>query len=275
MPPGSDTAQAQPSQLLATLAFARVQTNYPLRAENAVRTVADLVESEKLSCHSGSDMSLKLIGLAYYAEDATWKNDMGEEWSVEKIVREELNRPVSNAGERNMNRLLGLAYANYRREKRNLPLEGQFSRAEKYLNDFHKFAFDMQNADGSWGYFLSARGTNRDPQAELRSTGYVIEWLALSLPEEQLGNARLTAAVNSVVRGLNSQRNRSSMPNLPSREINAAARALHALSVYDDRFYKNCIEDKPAEEKPAEKTAATPKNLPSAPQRSMNFSTSR
>jgi hypothetical protein len=133
----------------------------------------------------------------------------------------------------------------------------------------------VQNADGSWGYFLSARGANKDPQAELRSTGYVLEWLALSLPGEQLGDAHVMAAVNSVVQGLNSQRNRSSMPNLPSREINAVARALHALVVYEDRFYKNCIEDKPAEEKPAEKAATTPKKMPSAPQRSANISASR
>jgi hypothetical protein len=264
-------AQSQPSQFLATLAFARVQANYPLRAENSVRTVADLIESEKLSCRSGSDMSLKLIGLAYYAEDATWKNDLDEEWSVERIVREELNRTVSNSPDGNLNRLLGLAYANYRHEKRNLPMEGQFARAEKYLNEFHKFAMNVQNADGSWGYFLSARGANKDPQAELRSTGYVVQWLALSLPEEQLGDARVTAAVNNIVQGLNSQRNRSSLPNLPSREINAVARALHALVIYDDRFYKNAEEDKPAVEKPAPaKTAAKPK-----PQRSPSMPTSR
>ena len=106
-------------------------------------------------------MSLKLIGLAYYVDDAPWKNDLGEEWSLEKIVREELNQPVLSATDGGLNRLLGLAYANNRREKKNLPLEGQYARAEKYLSDFRKFAFNLQNSDGSWGYFLSARGTNQ------------------------------------------------------------------------------------------------------------------
>jgi hypothetical protein len=250
-------AQSQPSQLLATLAFARVQANYPLRADNTVRTVADLVESEKLGCREGADMSLKLVGLAYFAEEGDWKNDAGEEWSVEKIVRAELNRPAMNAGESGLNRLLGLAYAKYRRVKRNQPLEGQYARADKYLADFHKFAFNVQNADGSWGYFLAARGSSKDPLASLRSTAYVLDWLALSLPEDQLGDTRVTAAVSYVVQGLNTQRNRAAS-NLPSREINSIARALHGLSVYDDRFYATAAEDKPPAEKPTEKTAAKP-----------------
>jgi hypothetical protein len=259
--------QSQPSQLLATLAFARVQANYPLRADSAVRTVGDLVESEKLDCRADADMSLKLVGLSHYVEDATWKNDLGEEWSVEKIVREELNRPVLSAGDRGLNRLLGLAYANHCRQKRNLPLEGQFGRAEKYLDDFRKFAFNLQNADGSWGYYLSARGANKDPLAHFRSTAYVLEWLALSLPEEQLGDSRVTASVNCVMQGLNSQRNRSSGPNLPSREINSIARALHALSIYDDRYYQLAEEEKPAEKPAAEKTATKPGAASSTMQR--------
>jgi hypothetical protein len=261
--------QSQPSQLLATLAFARVQANYPLRAENTVRTVADLIESEKRSCREGADLSLKAIGLAYYAEETTWQNDLGEDWSLEKIVREELNRPVLTAGEGGLNRLLGLAFVNHRRFKRNLPLDGQYARAEKYLSDFHKFAFNVQNADGSWGYFLSARGSTKDPVVDLRSTAYVLGWLALSLPEDQLGDSRVTAAVNYVVQGLNTQRNRAAS-SLPSREINSIARALHGLSIYDDRFYQTAAEDKPAAEKPAtEKSSQKTAAKPSSESRSM------
>ena len=50
------------------------------------RTVADLVESEKLTCRAGADMSLKLIGLSHYVEQATWKNSLDEPWSIEQIV---------------------------------------------------------------------------------------------------------------------------------------------------------------------------------------------
>ena len=258
-------AQSVPSQFLAMLAFARVQSNYPVRIDGTVRSVADLVESEKLSCRSGSDMSLKLIGLAYYLDDATWRNDAGDEWSVERIVREELKQPVLGAADGGMNRLLGLSYSIHRREKRNLPIEGQYARAKKYLADFHAFAFNLQNADGSWGYYLSARGENKDAAASLRSTAYVLEWLSLSLPEDRLSEPHVTNAVNFVRQGLSAQRSWTNAPALPAKEINTIARALHGLSLYDDRFFKLADDDPPAGEKPeaapAKRSAAAPKSV--------------
>ena len=150
--------QSRPSQLLAALALARVPATYPMRVGDTVRTVADLIESEKHSCRSGVDMSLKLIGLAYYADDATWKNDLDEEWSLEKMVKEELAQPIPISSGAGLDRLLGLSYAVYRRDKRNLPIEGQYARAKKYISDFQNYAFSAQNSDGSWGYFLGSKG---------------------------------------------------------------------------------------------------------------------
>ena len=70
-----------------------------------------------------------------------------------------------------------------------------------------------------------------------------------------------------LVQGLNTQRNRSSLSNLPSKEINTIAHALHALSIYDERFFKPADEEKPATEKPsAEKTAVKPRAASSAAQ---------
>ena len=38
-------------------------------------------------------MSLTLIGLSYYAGQATWKNNLDETWSIKRIVASELARP--------------------------------------------------------------------------------------------------------------------------------------------------------------------------------------
>ena len=148
--------------------------------------MADLVEAEKLACRSGSDLSLKLIGLSYYVDEPEWKNDLGETWSIERIIREELGQPVVTAPEGGLNRLLGLSYAVARRAKRGQPIDGQFERAEKYTADFHAFALQLQNADGSWGpQFLAARSMSPDAASQLRSTGRVLEWLAISLARQE------------------------------------------------------------------------------------------
>ena len=248
--------QSRPSQLLAALALARVPASYPMRVGDAMRSVADLVESEKLSCRSAADMSLKLIGLAYYTDAAAWKNNLDEEWSLEKIIKEELAQPALAPGGAGLDCLLGLSYAVSRHEKRNLPVEGQFARAKKYMSEFQNYAFGIQNSDGGWGYYLSGKGVNRDDDAGLRSSGYVLQWLALSLPEDRLDDPAMAAGITYLINTLNSQRYLNNLPVLSTREIAGAMRALHALAIYDERLFKPSDSQQPAaEKKPAANTA--------------------
>ena len=249
--------QSRPSQLLAALALARVPASYPMHVGNVERSVADLAESEKLSCRSGADFSLKLVGLAYYADGAEWKNDRDEPWSLDKIIQEELAQPTLAPGSPGVDCLLGLSYAVNRREKHNLPIEGQFARAQKYTGDFQNYAFAMQNSDGSWGYYLSGKGVNRDDSAGLRSSGSVLEWLALSLPEDRLDERGMLTGMAYLINSLNSERYLNNLPELSTREIAGAMRALHTLALYDERVFKPADAEQAPEKTPAE-TAAQP-----------------
>jgi len=232
--------QEQPSQMLAVLALARVPSTYSLRVGEDVRTVADLVEYEKLSCRSGRDLSLKLIGLAFYVADgSTWQNDRGEEWSIERIVKEELARPVVTARHGGTQRLTGLSCAIYWREKRKQPVTGQFLRALKFVGEFHDYAMRLQNGDGSWGpAYFAGKLNSRNSTAQLRSTGHVLGWLAISLPEDQLGDARVVRAVQYVNRMLGSGRYRSGIRSMTTRDLAGVMHALHALDVYDRRYFQ-------------------------------------
>ena len=247
--------QDRPSQLLAALAFARVPPTYPTRVGKDVRTVADLVEYEKLSCRSAADLSLKMIGLTHFVRDASWKNDLGEMWSVQRMVEEELAAPVVGARDDGMDRLMGLSYVLYRRAKREQPVTGQFARAQKFLNKYHSFALAHQNSDGSWSpRFVTDTASKRDPATHLHSTGRVLGWLALSLPEESLEDARIVRCVELVNRVLAGNRYRRNVRSLSTREIGSVMHALHALALYDERYFQPA--DPPApEEKPAADTA--------------------
>ncbi len=238
--------QMRPSQLLATLAVSRVQATYPVRVGETTRNVADLVESEKLSCRAGSDLSMKLIGLSYYVGDATWKNDLGEEWSVERLVKEELKQPVLSAPDGGNNRLFALSFAIARRERRDQPVVGIYADAQKYLREMQKFSYNLQNSDGSWGFFLSARGANADFSLQLRSTAYITEWLTLAASEDRLEDPRLVAAVTYLTNGLNSQRYRTDVSDYSTQEIEGVMRAVHALALYDEREFKPTDVAKPA-----------------------------
>ena len=115
--------QSAPSQLAAMFALAHVPASYPARSGETVRTVADLIEHEKLSCRSGGDMSLKLIALSYYVESPTWKNSLGEEWSVRRILREELARSADTGPLR----LLAVSLALQQQIKLKQPVDGEYS----------------------------------------------------------------------------------------------------------------------------------------------------
>jgi hypothetical protein len=256
--------QEHPGEFLAMLAMSRVQPNYPARLGKVTRSVADLVEGEKLGCRSGSDASLKLIGLAYYVDEPEWKNDLGETWSLDRIVEEELAQPIVSAPEGGLNRLLGLSFAVARRAKHGQPLEGNFHRAQKYVAEVQEFALRVQSADGSWGpQFLTARSTSQDAASQLRSSGRVLEWLAMSLPDKKLEDARVVNAVDYVTRLLSGQRYQWNAQSLPTQEIVALGHAVHALAVYDEREFKPAdVPEKPAATEQAPATASSEATAP-------------
>lgn len=232
--------QEQPSQLLAVLALSRVKASYPMRVGQDVRTVADLVEYEKLSCRSGTDLSLKLIGLAYYVvDDRSWKNSLGKPWSIERIVEEELARPTPSGACAGMQRLMGLSYALARRAKRGQPIEGPLLRARQFIDQYHDHALQLQNADGSWSpQSLAGRAMPGNEAPQLRCTGHVLEWLVMSLPDDRLDDPRVVRSVELVDRLLSGQRYRRGTKSLSTREISSVMHAVHALAVYDERFFK-------------------------------------
>ncbi len=133
--------QSRPSQLLAALALARVPASYPMRVGDSMRSVADLVESEKLSCRSGADMSLKLVGLAYYIDAAPWKNDLDQEWSLEKIIKEELEQTYACPRRRGIGLLIGLKLRDISSRKTQLAPRWAVRPGEKVLERFPKLRF--------------------------------------------------------------------------------------------------------------------------------------
>jgi len=231
--------QQHRGQLLAMLAFARVKPDYPLRVGEEMRSVADLVEYEKLACRSGTEMSWTLVGLTRYAADQTWQNDLGETWSVERIVGEELSQPIVEATDGGTHRLLGLSYAVRWQQKHDKPLTGQFDRAAQFLRQFEDHALSAQNADGSWGpSFFAARSASRDPRTQLYATGHVLRWLAYSLPEERLSDPRVVRSVDYLNRLVAGQSRTSRSYARSTRELHGLMCGLHALAIYDQRVFQ-------------------------------------
>ena len=224
--------QSQPSELAAIFALSDVPTNYPARVGRVVRTVADMIEYEKLNCRTGSDMSLKLVALSHYVKEPSWKDRLGNEWTLERMVTEELARPANGADHAATNRLLGLVCALNRFKADKVSLEGDLERAKMYVDESLAYAYSTQNTDGSWG-----RATNRDYASAVSATAHMLQWLIANQSGSGLEDMHIVQGIDFLTNSFSAQHYQSYISMMNAREISAAMHAAYALNTYDQRVF--------------------------------------
>ncbi|MEX0710895.1 MAG: hypothetical protein WD278_01010 [Pirellulales bacterium] len=234
--------QGHYGQFLAILAQSKVMTDYSMQSGGRAFTIADLIESEKLGCDVGMELTFKLLALSHYLDsDATWLNDAGQEWSIPHLIREELQAPIRGAACGGTHRLMGLSYAVRTRQKRDEPIDGEYLRAQSYLDDYHRYTFGLQNPDGSFSTeWFARRGDRPDLDRRLQTTGHILEWMVYSLPPEMLGDRRVVQAVDYLTTILWQNRQKT-------WEIGPLGHGLHALALYDERVFKESESSLPQE----------------------------
>ena len=219
-------------QFLAMLAQSRVVRDYPLKISGRDFTIEDLVEHEKMTCRPKAELTFKLIGLSHYLDsDTTWTNDVGQEWSISRLIQEELAQPVVGAACGGTHRMMGFSYSVRRRKMEDKEITGQWQRAETFVNEYHDYTLQMQNPDGSFSTrWFEGRGNSSDVEKRVQTTGHILEWLVFSLPEDQLYDERIVRSVEYLTNVLLENRGRS-------WEIGPRGHALHSLVLYDQRVF--------------------------------------
>jgi len=226
--------QGHPGQFLSMLAQSRVRPDYPIKVEGRDFTVADLIEAEKETCRAKTELTFKLIAMSHYLKaDATWKNDLGEEWNIPRLIKEELAQPVVGAACGGSHRMTGFSYSVNKMKKVGLPFEGQWSRSQKFVEAYHDYIYKLQNADGSFSSnWFAGRGDWGDDKRVVETTGHMLEWLVCSLPKEQLDDPRVVKAVQRLTDAfMDGRKNRVQYP------VGPRGHGLHALSMYNERRF--------------------------------------
>jgi len=224
--------QGHPGQFLAILAQSYLQRDYPLYVGGEQYTLEDLIEAEKLDCQAGTELTFKLISLMHYLpSDATWTNFQGQRWSLDRLVREEIVQPIRGAACGGTHRLMGLSYAVRKREQRGEPIDGIYLEAKKYIDQYHKYTFGLQNPDGSFStaWFVRREARN-DIDRRMQTTGHILEWLCFSLSDEQLRDPRVVRAVHYVTNLLLNE-------HYTQWEVGHLGHGLHALQIYNERVF--------------------------------------
>lgn len=224
--------QGHHGQFLAMLAQSRVKRDFPIRVEGKDFTVDDLIEFEKRTCYSKTELTFKLIALAHYLpSDATWKNDRGENWSIQKLIQEEMAQPIVGAACGGTHRLTGISYAVNKRTTREEEFTGEWLRARIYEDSYHNYLLKLRNPDHSFStQWFAGRGDSGGDERKLETTGHMAEWMVYSLPQEQLADVRVVQTVNFLNELLWRNRNNE-------LKIGPKGHALHALVMYQERMF--------------------------------------
>jgi hypothetical protein len=215
------------------LAQCQVSPDYPIRIRDQEFTINDLIEAEKKTCYSKTELTFKLIALMHYLDsDATWVNDQGQSWNIPRLIREELAQPIRGAACGGTHRLSGLSLAARTRVRRGEPLDGEYLRAAQFVEKYHQYAFQMQNRDGSLSTeWFRGRGDEDDVDRRVKTTGHILEWLIYSLNDKDVQSARTFRAVNYLATLLGGNYDHE-------WEVGPMCHALHALRLYDERVFQ-------------------------------------
>ena len=225
--------QGHPGQFMAMLAQSRVKLDYAMRVGGRSFTVADLVEAEKLDCRPGTELTFKLIGLAHYLDhNETWTSRDGQQWSIPRLIEEEIRQPIRGAACGGTHRLFGLSYSYISRASRGEPIDGEYLRAQGYIADYHRYTFGtLQNSDGSFSTeWFTRPGARSDLDRRLQTSGHILEWLAFSVPDEMLDGPNMVRAVDYLSGILLDHSSRQ-------WSIGPLGHAVHALAMYDERAF--------------------------------------
>ena len=224
--------QGHPAQFLAMLAQSRVKTDFPMLVDGKSFTVADLIQHEKDTCRPASELTFKLIAFTHYLKsDETWKSNDGQDWDIPRLIKEELKQTIHGAACGGTHRMTGFSYAVRKRETRGEPFEGQWLRAKKFVEDYHTYAFTLQNQDGSFSTdWFVRRADYGDIGRRLQTTGHITEWLAYSLPKDELASPKMTKSIDYLATLLLEHPNER-------WSIGPLGHGLHALAIYDERVF--------------------------------------
>lgn len=204
--------------------------------------IRNLVEFEQKNCRWGSDLSMTLIGLSYYLEpDAEWEANDGEKWTLERIVKNELDREMKLDESSAVNQLFGLLFA-IRCRKMQLgeeSLTGEYKRAEVFMERYKKFILSLQNDIGVWHpkYFAMKGVTPNHATEMLEASGHILRWLVTMTPKKELKDGRIFKAVKIVTELLEYQLTYWDPGNASGKEIEGIMAALHALTIYEKRAW--------------------------------------
>ena len=226
--------EGHPTQFMAYLTMCRLPTSHQFKtAGGEVVTVQDIINNAKMEVTRATDveMTWTLWALAHYLEPtAQWVNKNGEQWSMEELLRVELRNTIYDAPCGGTHSLFACAYARNAHLQSKQPLRGVWLEADQKIQRFIAEAKALQNPDGSFSiHFFKGRGSSNDFNTRITSSGHMIEWLMVALPQSRLSESWVQNGIRCVAQDLIDNRHQNA-------ECGPLYHAVDGLQIYRERM---------------------------------------
>jgi hypothetical protein len=256
--------QGHEGQFLAILAQCQVPLDYPIQIGNRKFKVEDLVRYEMATCKEKSELTFKLIGLSYYVDsNKQWRSNDGKVWSIQKLIQEELAQPIVGSACGGTHRLMGFSFSVRQRELQGQPINGQYARAAKFVNEYIRYTWQLQNPDGSFSTnWYEGRANEPNEERKVQTTGHMLEWLMFTVADDELTSARVEKAVDFLLSKINDRREHK-------WPIGPRGHATRALALYQVRI-QALLEQRTPGSSASDATIAIKRNVGDAPSADSN-----
>jgi hypothetical protein len=220
------------NQSLAILAMCNVPLDTQFGTPNGPVTMREMLKNAQMTVNEKEEVTWTLWALCtYLPSDAEWVNAKGERWSIERLVQVETGKkvggPTSPCG--GTHGLFALARARNVYLRTGKPLRGVWLDAEQKIQKYIETARYNQNSNGTLSSaFFKGKEYKQDFDKRMASSGHVLEFLMMALPQERLKEKWVRRAIEATANDL--MANRKAYVS-----CSPLYHATDALSIYLDR----------------------------------------
>ena len=199
------------NQFFAIMSMSGLPRDFKFKAGANAITISDLIQNAKMEINGREEITWSLWALSsYLPPDAQWVNKHGEQWSIERLVSIQTKAATQGAPCGGTHGLFALAHARNVYLRTGEPLRGVWLEADYKIRRYIETARYQQNTDGTFSSdFFKGRAYNRDFSERMKSSGHILEFLMIAMPQDRLQDKWVRSGVHATARDLISYRNES------------------------------------------------------------------
>lgn len=196
--------EGHPNQFLAFYGMANIPLDHKINTGEKTITIADMIRTAKAEVNTQEEITWTLWAFSRYLPwDTEWTSKTNEEWSIEKLVQEQMRSEPTRSACGGTHGLFALASAVNSYVKDQKQLRGTWLEASMRVRQYVEYARSMQNRDGSFSskYFEGPEYSS-DVNKRVSTTGHTLEFVMEGLPQSRLNEPWVRSAVARVANDL-------------------------------------------------------------------------